>query len=718
MKRVITSLMQWIEGIVRLFVRAERFSNEDDHWFARSAFIYTYIGAFVAASYAVFYWVFDSYEASLSLAALSVLLIATTPLHLFGKSRLLAKINLASTSVGLAGVVLHMGGVDSSAACWLLGVTPGVTALLFRRAKEIFQLTSLTLCLYFGIFIAEISGYNVYRFAFAEGSLYERIYTYVHFTAFCLFIATALAIFATTQRKLLREVERQARDVKAILANIHQGIFTINSSELRLGKDYSNFLERIVETKDIQDRNVMDLIFGDTHLNSEQKDMIEANLTCCINESALNFFVNEENFIRELVFLTPDGREKLLLVDWQPIVDLKRDTIEKMLVTLSDVTEIKKMEIQNKRQKREIEIISEILEISIDKFEKFMRSAAKFLEENHRITGEKPDYENLKILFINMHTMKGVARTYHFHHLTATIHECEQYYAQLQRAEIVWHYDEAIEQLHRVQNVFDEYNLISKTKLKRSDNSDQVKIDMESVRENIRLLQKIEGYSFDERLTPFVQNVRNTFYGLYYMETEALFEEICKCLPSLAKDLGKPTPHINLRSINAGIDGDGCEILRNIFIHVLRNSLDHGIELPEIRLSRGKPKEGMIDIDISAGAGDSLYIKFSDDGHGLALEKIHAIAVHRHLIEPNVVNPETIAQLIFHPGLSTAKSVTDISGRGVGMSAAREFIEQIGGRLELRLKNSSERLEASPFEFIFVLPQQYYVIYKYEKIVA
>ncbi len=708
MQQIVLGAQNVLQSILNLVVKEKNFKNSDDLWFARSAFIFTHIGLLVAVVYSCFYGLLGSYGASLSLGALAIVLLSTNFLHLKGQSRLLAKINLSATSLGLAGVVVNMGGVDSSAACWMLGVTPGVTALLFRRAREIFQLTIFTLILYSIIFYIEMSGVEVYHFVYPEGSVIERIYTFVHFMAFSIFIAIALAIFATTQRRLLKEVERHSRDVKAILTHIHQGIFTINTSQLTVGEDYSQYLEQIIGSSDVPGRNAVDLVFHKSDLNNEQKNIIETILRNCIQEDPLNFTVNEGNLIRNFCLLDANGQKKMIVVDWQPIINEKRDVIEKILVTMSDVTEKNELEKLNKKQQMEIEIISEIAEISNEKFEQFSKSAVNFLDENARISEGDVGREELRTLFINMHTIKGAARTYHFTYMTAVIHDCEHYYAQVQKKELLWDPSEGARHLALVKLLFNEYMDIYSKKLKRSDHSQSIKIDLETVRQNISHLQSIEGYLFDDRLTPFVDQMKKTFYNLYFIDADQAFSDICKPLASLAKDLGKPTPHISFDLPSFGISRDGFEVLTHVFVHILRNSLDHGIEVPDVRKKMGKSEYGNLQISVRYGQDQALEIIFKDDGIGLQLDKIYQAAVRKQLIDPANCSPKEVAALIFHPGLSTVKAITDISGRGMGMCAVRQFLNQSGGRIDLELDTMSQELNARDFQLIMTLPKHFY----------
>jgi hypothetical protein len=524
----------------------------------------------------------------------------------------------------------------------------------------------------------------------------------------------------TLSKDLQLEVARQTRDVKVILKNIHQGIFTIRGPGLVVGDDYSNFLERILETKSIKDRNAMDLVFAGSDLNAEQKSIVQTILEGSIHESPLNFELNQDNLVREMHLRTPSGQEKILLMDWQPVVDESHDVVEKMLVTLRDVTEFKAMELQNRKQQRDIELIGEIIEINPDKFDIFMKTGRNFIAENRRLieSVDVPDAETLKILFINMHTIKGAARTYRFKSMTALVHDCEQTYAQVQKKEIAWNKAETLSQLSEVEKVFQEYDTINRIKLKRNENLDVVKIDLETVRENIKYLQELEEFHLDERMTPFVDYVRKTFYHLYFMEVDKLFEDICKPLPTLAKDLKKPVPKVSFESVAAGISNEGCEVLRNIFVHLLRNTMDHGIEDADTRLYKGKTPDGRIHMDISLGPQGCLQILYGDDGAGLRLDRIRDLGLRQGLIAQEETNPQKIAELIFTAGFSTAKTVNDISGRGVGMSAVREYLQKIGGDVKIHLINSGGEVKPTEFEIEIRLPSMLFTIFKEEKKVA
>ncbi len=146
--------------------------------------------------------------------------------------------------------------------------------------------------------------------------------------------------------------------------------------------------------------------------------------------------------------------------------------------------------------------------------------------------------------------------------------------------------------------------------------------------------------------------------------------------------------------VNLVMKGDDLKLPRTIvsgletpLMHILRNAIDHGIEAPEARQAAGKPPEGRI--TLTAEIRDTqLCVMISDNGKGLNLAAIHAKAIAAGIVASNApLSPQTVAELIFHPGLSTSENVTDVSGRGVGMDAVKTDVEALGGKIRIVTKS-------------------------------
>jgi len=126
------------------------------------------------------------------------------------------------------------------------------------------------------------------------------------------------------------------------------------------------------------------------------------------------------------------------------------------------------------------------------------------------------------------------------------------------------------------------------------------------------------------------------------------------------------------------------EELAEPLTHMLRNSMDHGLEGPDEREAAGKPRLGTIRLS-AEHRGERVIIVVEDDGRGINRERVFQKAVERGLVGPEeAMTPEDIDQLIFHPGFSTAQEVSSVSGRGVGMDVVKKKIQSLGGRVHLR----------------------------------
>ncbi|QNM98128.1 chemotaxis protein CheA [Chitinimonas koreensis] len=155
--------------------------------------------------------------------------------------------------------------------------------------------------------------------------------------------------------------------------------------------------------------------------------------------------------------------------------------------------------------------------------------------------------------------------------------------------------------------------------------------------------------------------------------------------PRLARDLaarlGKQV-ELTMYGEATELDRSVIEHIADPLTHIVRNSIDHGVELPEARIAAGKPPAGRV-LLTAYQQGGSIAVEVSDDGAGLQRERILAKARALGMPLPAEMSDQEVWQLIFAPGFSTAEAVTDVSGRGVGMDVVRRNIQEIGGRIEI-----------------------------------
>jgi two-component system chemotaxis sensor kinase CheA len=158
--------------------------------------------------------------------------------------------------------------------------------------------------------------------------------------------------------------------------------------------------------------------------------------------------------------------------------------------------------------------------------------------------------------------------------------------------------------------------------------------------------------------------------------------------PRMVRDLGRTCGRkvrIEFEGQETGLDKSLLEAIRDPLTHAVRNSVDHGIEPPDERTKAGKPAEGLLRLR-AFHHGGSVVIEVIDDGAGISTERILAKAIERGLVTPEQaahMSEREALQLIFVAGFSTAKEVTNVSGRGVGMDVVRSNVEKVGGNVEI-----------------------------------
>jgi two-component system chemotaxis sensor kinase CheA len=158
--------------------------------------------------------------------------------------------------------------------------------------------------------------------------------------------------------------------------------------------------------------------------------------------------------------------------------------------------------------------------------------------------------------------------------------------------------------------------------------------------------------------------------------------------PRVVRDLaGKLNKQVQLKTVGEGTELDKglIEKISDPLTHLVRNSLDHGVEMPDERIAKGKNPQGTITLR-AAHQGGNIVIEVADDGAGLSRERILTKAKEKGIPFSDNISDADVWQMIFAPGFSTAAIVTDVSGRGVGMDVVKKNIEGIGGRVELSSK--------------------------------
>ncbi|MBP2026420.1 two-component system chemotaxis sensor kinase CheA [Acetoanaerobium pronyense] len=224
-----------------------------------------------------------------------------------------------------------------------------------------------------------------------------------------------------------------------------------------------------------------------------------------------------------------------------------------------------------------------------------------------------------------------------------------------------------IDRLDNLMNLVSEL-IIVKTRLE----DDEISSDEQSMGEAVEYLERITTSLHDA-----VTKVR-------MVPVERVFNRFPRMIRDLSKDLNKEI-ELHMSGEETEVDRTVIDEIGDPLIHLLRNSIDHGIETPEKRLEKGKSEKGRVNL-IAYPDGNTVVIEVSDDGAGINVEKVKQIAISREIItseQAKELDINRAAELIFEPGFSTADKISDISGRGVGLDVVKTKIEALGGNVEI-----------------------------------
>ncbi|WP_394390870.1 chemotaxis protein CheA [Shewanella woodyi] len=186
-----------------------------------------------------------------------------------------------------------------------------------------------------------------------------------------------------------------------------------------------------------------------------------------------------------------------------------------------------------------------------------------------------------------------------------------------------------------------------------------------------------------EQLASHTRDLQESVMQIRMLPISFAFNRFPRLVRDIGQQLGKQVELI-LKGEDTELDKTVMEKIVDPMVHLVRNSLDHGLETPEVRVSKGKPEQGSITLN-AFHQGGNIIIEIIDDGAGLDTQLIHKKAIDKGLVtEDEELSEDAIHQLIFKAGFSTAEAVSDLSGRGVGMDVVRRNIHELNGTIELK----------------------------------
>lgn len=534
---------------------------------------------------------------------------------------------MVQTLIRLLGLFLFGLYIATGVYLYFQKFTPAIIYVFGWSMGSIFQMWFL------GVYTGKLPYFYGFSFLVLIGALLEE---------FILSLATGLkARYEITQlnnnlNKLNSNLEQivteRTQQIKYILKSIKQGIFSF-SQNFKINNEYSTFLETILGSRNPENRDLFELLFTNTVLTPTERDQLKNVLTTIIGENELNFDINFHLLPEEIIF-----NSKILEIQWQPISFKEDGVVDRMLVVLHDVTQTRHLKKEQEINNLEMKTLLQIATAKIDHYLAFYHSNKALIVQAQSIlqTSTFGEFE-INDLFRVMHTLKGNARMLHFDAINDAAHSAEGRYSAIRNGNNQINSEELNKDLQKVDSTMEYYHQVYKKYLQQ----DAIAHDLRSWIEDVTT-HVIESTNIPGKLKPNL---------------------------TISDDQSIPlTPTLK-------------EMISTIFLHLTRNSLDHGIEGSELRKARNKPPQGQITIRLKK-IEKLLTIEFYDDGAGLNLSQLRAKGQNSGLLGPNA-SDEEVANVIFASGISTAEKLTDISGHGVGMDAVKHMIEKNGGNIKI-----------------------------------
>lgn len=526
------------------------------------------------------------------------------------------------------------------------------------------------------------------------------------------------------------------KEIKDILDNISQAIFTIDD-RFRFNPQFSKFSYNIFGQVSLADKNLLDVFFP-----LEGQKALRESMTLWLNKVFKGDGTSWENLealqpVKEIELCYEDDivkNTKHIKINFQPITDAFesdfKEKVSKVMLVVQDITEKKSLQMEmvakEKEYKDNINQIVEIIKMDQELFQDFIAECKDnlicFEPKLIQLKDNKENMELVNDLSRIMHTIKGNAKIFNLERIVGESHSIENIFSAIKKGEATLTdrlLDEIFQKLDKFNSLFNEtmdiFNKIvqsKKTDIYQShpednniEDNEVIKVKISEINRLSELIKRADrlilnedpAVSVSKLGTEEVCELKNIFKetgeqikSIQKISFSRLFATFPRMIRDISKELDKKVKFVTSGE-NLNVDKYIYDNLSEIIIHIIRNSLDHGIESPEKRIRLGKKEEGLIGLNIFE-KDTELVIEFRDDGIGLDNDKIKAKAVTEGIISPEealIMSDEEAFNLILLPGFSTNADVTDISGRGVGMFVVKKaIVDNLKGNIKIESKKN------------------------------
>ena len=489
--------------------------------------------------------------------------------------------------------------------------------------------------------------------------------------------------------RLDQKVAERTKSIKDLLDNAGQGFLSFGGDYIVLN-EFSRQCENIFG-REIGGVSIFELLFEpDFKLYKTDKSRLHSNSPLLIMEQIIDSYFNNENIFNVMKKALPDEittRDKILDLEFVFIYD-EFGKAGKVMLIVTDITLQKELEIQTKTEQERNNLI---VKIALDKhgFVDFFRDLHTTLNMLESLAvSENLNDEVISRIYRIVHTVKGIAPFYSFFKVMRAAHKVEDFLDELKS-------EKKLDYNSRREEILEKINKIIASV------DDQLDMIQDYLTQD-EILKGETHYEISEKqIADFAENIRESVKGdekeqllealnqLKRYQIKYIIKRFAENTESLAKRLGKKINNIKIINEQILVDYKYLKPLIDVFVHILRNAVDHGIENPYERKKKGKSPEGNISITLNCekiGRRDYFTVSFTDDGAGVDVESLKNVIVEKGFVTKEKIDKmqdNDVIQYIFCEGLSSKKNISHVSGRGIGMSAVKEKVDRFNGRINI-----------------------------------
>ena len=486
--------------------------------------------------------------------------------------------------------------------------------------------------------------------------------------------------FAEANLQLAQSVREKAHNlsvannkISTIIESLPQGILSVNTADGYIDSEFSARSPQLLTILGLDqinpESNIYDLLLERTNIEQSIIDTIRSIFDMSIGENFLNFEINKMQLPSECQL---NGR--IIEIEFVPVLNTEED-IEQIIISLRDITHFRALQAQADDEQAFTEILSQIVEFGVERSFDLLQSFQGEVQGHDHKNLPTRNSRAYKNLFIFLHTYKGNFRSIRFSHLASIIHKLESHLQAQNQVQ----FSNTFTQL---QSVLSKYIDIISQKLKPNQSSSAASTFQDDCRNIVQL-----PINTEERIQ-LIQEALKISEGIEFSE---LLRPTRSSLSSISQTLRKRCPTLNISSIpteidHVFVDRKSARKIESIMGHLIRNSVAHGFN-----------EESLGTIYIEVYLHDQAIVSFWDSGRGLNLTDLARLTNEK-------LTDDELSDLIFVSGISTNPSVDEISGRGIGMGAVRDYIESCGGTIQIQWIQERDEHGNRPFKFMMTFP--------------